>query len=188
LENGQISEGARVEAIDLVLASVALGDFSVFNQGTPYLTQLHDDLNAILDAALTELGDASSVTPLVIDNILARLVPALGPRGQRATPIIAFFLDPVSIDIEDIEEMETIDYDLGDPEILITDDDCAIDVGGSVEIVLCATTDDAVFNLMVGDVPESARGAVVVITQENETVQSITDDLRNDVTEFQFEI
>jgi hypothetical protein len=41
---------------------------------------------------------------------------------------------------------------------------------------------------MVGDVPESARGAVVVITQENETAQSITDDLRNDVTEFQFTI
>src|SRR5207247_1808958 len=49
---GAIREGSRRVARGLVPAGGALGSFAAFKAGTPFLTQLHDDLGALLDAGL----------------------------------------------------------------------------------------------------------------------------------------
>ena len=49
-DEGEITEGSSIEAIDLVLASSALGNLQEFDQGTEFLSQTHADLSAILDA------------------------------------------------------------------------------------------------------------------------------------------
>ena len=48
LRDDQIIEGSTIEATDLVLASGDLADFSVLKEGTPFLSQTHADLGAIL--------------------------------------------------------------------------------------------------------------------------------------------
>ncbi len=94
-------------------------------------------------------------------------------------------LDPVGIELED-EEMERIEYDLEDDELVVDDDDCYVEVGGNIEMVICAVLDTvtALFQLNVSHVPETARGGVILIGPNMESSRSLTDDLRSGVTSF----
>src|SRR5262249_14622517 len=101
LSGSQVSEGDRRTALDLVFAAGALGDLGIFPSGTPFLTQLHDDLGALLDAQLTQLGDSPTI-PTAIDNqIIDRFDPALGPLGQRPVAVLVIWLDPVVPNLAD---------------------------------------------------------------------------------------
>src|SRR5262249_3258964 len=93
---GGVTEGARVTAQNLVFAAGALGDFGIFQTGTPFLTQLHDDLGALLDAELSRLGDNPLIPGTIDDQIQDRFDPALGPVGQRPVAVLVIWLDPVS--------------------------------------------------------------------------------------------
>ncbi len=69
LVNGAISAGDIQTVPDLVSASLPLGDLAVWQTGTPFLTQLHDDLGALLEATLTALGDAPTISPAINSQI-----------------------------------------------------------------------------------------------------------------------
>ena len=206
LEMGQIVEGSRLAAVDLVLESVELGSFSAFKQGTPFLTQLHDDLGAMLDAMLTERGDDPGITAALNDQVLARLEAALGPPEQRQTAVFALWLDPVSGDIEDPDEA-WIEWDDDEDTFIDEDDEAYVDVDDNIDVVIDPYPEEAidpgddpdddpddapvdeeplVWELEVDDVPETARGGVVFLSSEGSVVIELTEDLRAGVTSYTF--
>src|SRR5262249_48700079 len=98
---GVVAEGERLTVANVVLPAGASGTLSVFHSGTPSLTQLHDDLAALLDGQLTLLGDTAGITAALQRLLRDRLGPALGAAGQRPTKVLALWLDPVSADVAD---------------------------------------------------------------------------------------
>jgi len=101
---------------------------------------------------------------------------------------MALWLDPVSI-VLDNQDNEKIEYDLEDDELVVEDNSCYVEVGGNVEIILCAVIDTvtALFNLNVSNVPETARGGVILIGPNAEASQNLTNDLRSGVTNFRIQ-
>src|SRR5208282_5793759 len=97
VQAGHIGLGSQIVAGNLVAPAGALGDFNVWTAGTPFFTQLHDDLGALLDNELTTLGSGNDAgIPAAINNqILARLNPALGPPDQRPTGVLVLWFDTV---------------------------------------------------------------------------------------------
>jgi hypothetical protein len=186
-DNGEIIEGSRIEAIDLVAQSGQLGELDAFNRGTGFLSQTHADLGAILDATLTELGDDPIATQVLLDNLMTRLVPSVGQRGERPLSLLALWLDPVSIQLEDDDDFD-ISYDLDSGDFTNPDDECYAEVGGNVQVIICAVLDplNTVYNLLVDDVPERARGGAILITALDEIIMSLTDELRSGITQFGF--
>ena len=81
LTNGQITSGSQVTATDLVLQSGALGNLNTLKAGNAFLTQLHDDLSALLDAQKTQQGGQAQITPALIDQVLNRLDAGAGRAG-----------------------------------------------------------------------------------------------------------
>jgi hypothetical protein len=200
IQGNAIVEGSQHSAPDLVLAAGPLGDFSVFKTGTPFLTQLHDDLAAFLDLKLTELGDDKSITSAVIDQILDRFNPALGPAGDRPTRAVVMWFDPPGgVEVED-PNGDQIVYSSEDEE-LINESACTfINVVGNIIVIVfvdCETVGDepaggddfGTFSLSLSDVGSTARGGVVSLgldESENETIE-LTDDMRAGVTSYTFE-
>jgi hypothetical protein len=179
---GTIVEGSRQTAVDLVLAAGALGDFGVFKTGTRFLTQLHDDLGALLDGRLTAQGDAPTITAGLIDHILSRFDPALGAPGARPTSLLVIWIDPGSIDLEDPDGDEIV-YD-SDADTLETDiDDGYVDVTGNVEVIVVANA-SGTFQLGVSDLSATARGGVVVLGTTGNQTQNLTNGLRSGTTSF----
>ena len=84
---GPITAGVEVVAADLVRVPGALGDLTVFENGTSFLTQFHNDLGALADAILKRLGD-EPVTAEILEHILSRIAPSLGELGQRPTSLL----------------------------------------------------------------------------------------------------
>jgi hypothetical protein len=200
IQGNAIVEGSQHSAPDLVLAAGPLGDFSVFKTGTPFLTQLHDDLAAFLDLKLTELGDDKSITSAVIDQILDRFNPALGPAGDRPTRAVVMWFDPPGgVEVED-PNGDQIVYSSEDEE-LINESACTfINVVGNIIVIVfvdCETVGDepaggddfGTFSLSLSDVGSTARGGVVSLgldESENETIE-LTEDMRAGVTSYTFE-
>ncbi|MHC4406139.1 MAG: FG-GAP-like repeat-containing protein, partial [Planctomycetota bacterium] len=191
LEAGQLVEGSRLAAVDLVLESVSLGDLGVFKQGTPFLTQLHDDLGALLDAFLTEQGDDPAITPALIDQVMARFDPALGPLGERTTAALVIWLDPFSFDLTDPDD-QRITYDMisedpGTDPLIVEPDHAYVDVSDNIEVIVIPVPyeeepeepDEYVF--LVSEVPETARGGVIYMGGDENYSEDLTDDLRDGV-------
>jgi hypothetical protein len=98
---GVIQNGAVLDAANLVAANGGPGSLSQFVTGTSFLTQMHNDLGALLDQLLRELGDDPTITPAITAQILARILPALDPSGTLG--LLVIWLDPVSINLADSE-------------------------------------------------------------------------------------
>jgi hypothetical protein len=188
--NGQITSGSLVTATDLVLQSGALGNLNTLKAGNAFLTQLHDDLSALLDAQKTAQGGQAQITPALIDQVLNRLEAGLGAPGHRTTTAVALLFDPVSIGVDD-PAGDMIDYDLGSDDL--TDDtmDSYVNVDNNIEIViifdpLMDVTDPANMDVTVdvSDVPPDASGAAVVLGDDGDDTMDLTDDLDNGVTGF----
>jgi hypothetical protein len=147
-------------------------------------------LAAILDGTLTQVGDDPTVTPALIDHVLDRFGPGVGQVGQRPLSFMILVLDPVSIDLEDDDEVDDgVQYDLEDGIVVVEEDDVFVEVGGNVEVIVWPVEDPDVesFDLAVSDVPEKARAAVVYVTPDGETYESLTEQLRAGVTNFSLE-
>ena len=80
-DDGQITSGSQVTATDLVLQSGALGNLNTLKAGNAFLTQLHDDLSALLDAQKTQQGGQAQITPALIDQVLNRFDAGPGCAG-----------------------------------------------------------------------------------------------------------
>jgi hypothetical protein len=182
LSAGQVVNGSQPTAPNLVLAPGTLGSFSGFTQGTPFLTQLHDDLGALLDATLTASGDDPALTPALLNQIVSRFGPALGPPGQRPTSMLVVWLDPGSVDLEDPNGHQT-SYNPSSGTLVQGIPGGFTSVVGNVE-VLVVPTPGGTFSLGVGDVGALARGGVAYLEEQDSRVQPLTDDLRNGTQQF----
>jgi hypothetical protein len=183
VDSGRVSEGSHGSA--QVLAPGPLGDFGAFEGGTPFLTQLHDDLGALLDAGLTQRSDDPAI-PLAIDSqILDRFVPSLGPPGERPTAVLVIWLDPVSFSVADPNGQRAIN-DLQDNSFANGIRDAFVSVAGNVEVCVLPFLPAAGtrFLLDVAQVPPRARGGVLYIGPDSDQAMPLTTALRNGTTTF----
>ena len=191
-----IDEGAVLSIQDLVLPAGQLGDFSVFERGTRYLTQFHNNLAALLDAQLTQFGDESSITENLLSQIVATLGPALGPIGQRLASVLVIFLDPVSPYLID-PEGRSFSYDLQKNSLTNSLPGVYANVGGNVEFIVIPNP-IGTYGLSVADVPARARGGAVYLGDQISEIRvgdqvlksqsfiSFTEALRSGTSEFSF--
>jgi hypothetical protein len=189
VREGEIRTGSRSTEIDLVIAPSALGDLSTFSSGTPFLTQLHNDLGAFLDSELSQRGDDLGLTAALVDQVMARLSPSLGALGARSTTLVALVLDPVEILFEDINGDDLVVYDLDDGVASIENEFCYMEVGGNVELVVCAivaAVEELVLN--VGNVTDRSRGAALILTNTENVTEELTNEMRAGETSFIFSI
>ncbi|MCO6455646.1 MAG: VCBS repeat-containing protein [Pirellulaceae bacterium] len=187
LESGQIAEGSRRVATGLVLPATSVGDLGVFPSGTGFLTQLHADLAAQLDETLSDLGDDAQVTDKLLALLTERLVPTVGPSGQRITSLIAIWLDPVDLLFE-IEDQQVV-YEQATGTVTNTTDQCFVEVGGNIEVILCPLVDPSneLLTLDVSLVSEVSRGGSLQITTDEVIISSLTDPMRSGQTRFEFQ-
>jgi len=177
VQSGQISAGSQSTVPGLVVASVGLGNLDVFQAGTPFLTQLHDDLGAILDAQLTALGDDPSIPGTIDNQIITRFDPALGPPDQRPISVLVIWLDPVSFAAVDSNNNRAV-YNLQDRSFATSFSQGFISVAGNVEVLVFPNVAATSIQLTVSDVPPSARGGAVYFGQNAPAVMNLTADLR----------
>lgn len=179
LDADAVREGARLTAVDLVLARGLVSDLREFETGTRFLTQFHDDLGALLDSLLSARGDHPSITAELIDQVMARFAPGLGSPDQRPVSLLVLVLDPVSIQLV-APEGKAFTYDL---QTNTTANGLArtyVEVGGNVEVVVIANP-AGVLNLTVKDVPTLARGGWVYFGGLRDEMRLLTDDQRQAV-------
>jgi hypothetical protein len=184
LVQGQVTEGVTRVATGLVQTAGLLGDFGVWKAGTPFLSQLHDDLGALLDAQLTSSGDAAGITGQLLAQVQARLGPAAGAVGQRPTGVVVLWLDPVSLDVTDPSGMHA-DYNQGTGALNNGLMGGYVNVGGNIDVVVLPASSGQV-GLQVSDVPATARGGLVFLGPAGDMQQSLTDPLRAGTTSFTF--
>ncbi len=182
--NGSIQIGTRFVATDLVGAGNAPASLSQFNAGTPFLTQLQNDLGALLDARLLERGDDPSISQAMMDDILARLLPGLDPSGN--TPILVIWLDPVSVRLADSEGSRTV-YNESTRAVTTGMRNTFVEVGGNVELVVVAGA-SGTFALNVGTVDAASRGGAAILGVGSAITTSLTAALRGGITQFSFTI
>ena len=185
--DGQISQGSTSFVSDLVLPQADVGDISIFNDGTAFLTQLHADMAAFLDTSLTR--DSEQVTEDLTELMRQRLLQTLGPAGARQASVFAIWLDPV--DVEVAHDDGDVSFELEDDMVEDNNDQCFVEVGGIMEIIVCAyvNASDEVFNVTVGSVTEASRGGVVEITNDADEVTNLTEKMQDEdepETEFEF--
>ena len=96
--NDTITNGSSLVVPNLVTAAGTPNPAAITN-GTPFLTQLQNDLSAELDDLLAQVGDSASITTALNNQILARFAAAFGAAGigSSSTSFAIFWLDPVSI-------------------------------------------------------------------------------------------
>src|SRR5262249_55207833 len=181
---GTVTEGDRRTATDLVFAGGALGDLSVWQRGTPFLTQLHDDLSALLDARLTALGDDPSIPDAIDHQIVARFDPALGPPAVRPVAGLVIWLDPVPVGLFGSSNNRAV-YNLRDNSFVNTFTNSFVMVAGNVEVLALAFVPTGVQNflLTVETVP-GARGGVIYFGVLGNQIVQLTAALREGTTRF----
>jgi hypothetical protein len=186
---GTITPGSQITATDLVLQSGSLGDIRALKAGNAFLTQLHDDLDALLNAKQTQQGQGNqaALTPALIDQVLHRLEQALGTSGHRATTAVALILDPVSLSVVD-PIGGSVDYNLTTDTLTDDTQTAYIDVTTNIEMIVDFNppSDMGNIDLNVADVPTDALGAAVVLAPDpaKDAVMNLTDELDSGTTQF----
>jgi hypothetical protein len=181
LATGELQSGAAVDVRNLVQAVGEIGDFAVFKNGTPFLSQLHGDLGALLDHSLSS-SDAGNVTSHLLEQIRARLASGL----RDNTSMLAIFLDPVGIDLQD-PSGQRVQYDLKSGSLSNSVQNAFVSVASNVELIMIPLAEGQ-FTLNVDDVPATARGGAVIFGQDQAEVLPITDDLQSGDRRFVFNV
>ncbi len=181
---GTIEDGSSLVVPNLVAAPGTTADAGAITNGTPFLTQLQNDLGALLNNLLSAHGDDPTITAQLNNEILARFAPAATATSGTAAPtFVVFWLDPVSIDLQTPQQGQQVSYNLSTNKAADNAQQTYVDVGGNVELVVVANVAGS-FNLSVGDVPSTARGGAVVLSPAGTQVVSFTDGLRTGLTDF----
>jgi hypothetical protein len=185
--NGKAVEGSNLPPqTGLVQPSSGASDFAIFaSKGTQYLTEFHDNIGALLDALVTQMGDDPGVTQALLDQGDATLAPGITGTGSSAY-FLVFILDPVSLNLVDPQGQRAV-VDLKTNTVTNAQPKTYIDVGGNVELLVLADV-AGTFGLTVGSVHATARGGALIIGPDGTQSISITDQLRAGVSEFTFTI
>jgi hypothetical protein len=176
-----ITVGASLVVPGLVLPNGA-SSLAQLDSGTPFMTQLQNDLGSLLDALLRARGDDPSLTPAIQAQIVERMLPGV----DTSSSLLVVWLDPVSINLADSEGARTV-YNENSPTVSRGLSDTFVEVGGNVELMVVAGA-RGTFTLNVGDVGAQARGGAVVINQGAADSIALTDAMRGGTTQFDFRI
>jgi hypothetical protein len=180
---GAAQDVRRTEA-DLVSRAGALGDLAVWQGGTPFLTQLHDDLGAVLDARLTELGDASIISAAIDGQIVSRVGPAVGAPDDRPVGVLVIWLDPVIVAM-DGGSRGRVSYNPQTNSYQNTFARAFASVTGSVELLILPFVPTEVQNVILNvQATPAARGGVAIFSPEGNEVESLTAALRAGTSQF----
>ena len=181
---GTITAGDDQTLAGLVPAGGAPGGFSAFKDGTPFLTQLHDDLGALLDADLTQLGDAAGISAGIDRQIVDRITPALGSAGES---LLVIWLDPVPVDVYGPGHTSQVSYDPGSNGYRNSFATAFASVAGNVELLVLPFVPVATENNLLSVAPTAeARGGAVYFGPDGTQVQSLTAALRAGTDQFLF--
>jgi hypothetical protein len=187
VDAGQVTEGSQLTATDLVFAGGPLGDLGAFQAGTPFLTQLHDDLGALLNAGLTQLGDDPTISKTLDAQVLDRFASALGPAAARPVAVLVIWLDPPTIGLVDPSGQRVI-YNPQNNSYRNTFRQGFVSVAGNVEVLVLPFTPIGAqdYRLSVAGVSPSARGGAVYLGRDGGSTEPLTAALRDGTTQFDF--
>jgi hypothetical protein len=181
---GAIVEGYKQNLAGLVSASEALGSLAAWQNGTPFLSQLHDDLNAILDAQLTARGDSHTISPTIDNQVVTRVDPAVGAPGERPVGVLVIWLDPVVADL-DAGKRGRLSANPQTDSFQNSIADAYASVAGNVELFVLAFVPTEIHNyLLTVDASPAARGGIAYFGPDGNQVQSLTTALRDGVDQF----
>jgi hypothetical protein len=182
VDGDTITAGAHVFGADIVKLASQVGNLDAFEHGTPFLTNLHDDLGAVLNSKLTGQPDAPTATQALLDQVVARI----GPAAASGVSFLVIVLDPVSAQMADPGGNRTT-YDLTTAQVNNGISHTFIEVGGPVELMVLAAV-AGTYTLNIGNVQADARGAAVVFGANGTQTQSLTQLIRDGQTTFQFNV
>jgi hypothetical protein len=183
----RISEGAGLLLPHLVRVSGA-GSFDSFSAGTPFLTQLHDDLGALLDAALSHGGDQPAITSALQNVVIGRFAPGLRAANLGGRSVLVIWLDPPELDIAD-SAANHIRYNASDQSVINGISNAFVSVAGNVELVVLPGGiggANSQFALTLADVRDTSRGGAVLFTPQGDFLFPLTDSLRGGQNVFDF--
>ncbi len=174
--------GATLTLPDLVKPAGPAGGFEAFKAGTPWLTQLHADLSALLDGELGKSGDAPAITAQLLKLVTDKFMP--GVAGRPESFLILVF-DPVSIDVVDPKGDRAV-VDLKTNTVTNTQPRTFVQAGGNVEVmVLAGVSGSYVVNL--SDVQATARAGAVMVQGGEANALVLTPSLRDGERSFTFD-
>jgi hypothetical protein len=147
------------------------------------LTQLHDDLDALLLAELAALGDVKSISAAIDSQIVARVNPALGAPDKRPIAVLVIWVDPVPVDL--FGGKNQVSYNPQTNSYVSTFSSGFVSVAGNVEMVVLPFTPTGVQNYVLGVSPTpEARGGVDYFGTAGDQALSLTSALRGGQTQF----
>ena len=179
-----IARGADLIVGQAVAGTNAKLDLSTFMNGNPFLSQLQADLGALLDQHLSEKHGVSG-TKAITGELIAQLAARLGvdlPSPLAHTSLLALFLDPVSLDLQD-PAGQHVNYNLTTGDFSNAIPNAYVSVSSNVELVVIPLVSGR-YNLDVSDVPDTARGGAIVLRDGQQDPLAFTDDLQNRITTF----
>jgi hypothetical protein len=187
VSGGQILDGARFAAANLVASAGSLGSLQIFQTGTAFLAQLHSDLGTLLDTFLTQQGDQPIITTTLLNQILHSFEPALAAEGQHLPPFLVLFLDPVSLNLAD-PEGNRINYNLQTNSLTNHSADTFVSVASNVEIVVLPIVPGEEFALNLSNVAAASRGGAIIVGDGEQQTIPLTSDIRDGTRAFQLGI
>jgi CARDB len=170
-------------------------DANSIGAGTAFLSQLQNDLSALLDSLIKQGASDAAITAAINNEIYARFLPQFeaGNLGTQTFGVI--WLDPVSIGLVApaqqpatgsnglVTPSGAVNYTAGSSTATNTVQRTYIEVGGNVEVIVLANV-VGTFNLDVKNVPAQARGGSVVLSALLSQITSFTDALQGGITSF----
>ncbi len=187
--NANLSDGARIDLPDLIQPTTALGDLSIFSNGTFFLTQLQNDLQALLDDSLSVLGDDPSITNILLDQIRSRVVPGIGPPSRRATSLLILFFDPFPFAITSRSTAGSVGYDRQTNNLERSISQAYVQVGRNLDFVVIPQAQGS-YELQISNLPPLPRMGAVLLSQSRTDVFDLTADVRagKNTYEFRFDV
>ena len=185
LVDGTIVAGDNRTVPGLVSAGEAFGNLAVWRSGTPFLTQTHDDLAALLEAQLASVGDKPSISAAIDSQIVARFNPALGAPDERPIAVLVIWLDPVSVDL--YAGKSQVSFNPQTNSYVSTFSTGFVSVAGNVELLVLPFTPTGVQSYVLGVSPSpESRGGVEYFGTSGDQVVGLTAALRGGQTQFLF--
>ncbi len=183
---GQGNEGSVIRFNLLKPGPWGATDFVSFANGTPFLTQLHNDLGFTLDALLNKNGDNPGITGALNNQVLAKCLPTIQAEGSPPVNYLIIWLDPVSIDLADPGGNRAV-FNLQNNTVSNNIARTFIEVGGNVQVLVMAAV-SGTFTLNVADVQATARGGAVLLAPGQTQAVALTDALRGGKNSFTFDM